>query len=103
MTAGKTFTEHFIIAVSKMAVDAAPEVRWLAKCCDILWLVVLVKNYFCLLRLHIAKSDMYFCTGNVGRRCLRDFHQKDFFVLLDKFVPIKDRHFLDKILKKMRE
>lgn len=31
LTAGKSFTERFLIAVSKMCVDAAPEVRWVTK------------------------------------------------------------------------
>lgn len=28
LTSGKMFTERFLTAVSRMAVDAAPEVRW---------------------------------------------------------------------------
>ena len=30
-TAGRFFTERFLSAVSKMSVDAAPEVRWVNK------------------------------------------------------------------------
>lgn len=32
LTAGKTFAERFLTAASKMAVDAAPEVRWVKFC-----------------------------------------------------------------------
>lgn len=31
LTAGKTIAERYLIAVSKMSVDAAPDVRWVTK------------------------------------------------------------------------
>ncbi|XP_078123180.1 TOG array regulator of axonemal microtubules protein 2-like [Sander vitreus] len=68
LTAGKIFTEHFLLAVSKMAVDPAPEVR------------------------------------HYGQKMLKGLaHQKEFTVQWDRIIPVKDRHHLEKILKKMRQ
>ncbi|XP_028454136.1 TOG array regulator of axonemal microtubules protein 1-like [Perca flavescens] len=68
LTAGKIFTERFLVAVSKMAVDPAPEVR------------------------------------HYGQKMLKGLaHQKEFTVQWDRIIPVKDRHHLEKILKKMRQ
>ncbi|XP_039641375.1 uncharacterized protein LOC120548937 [Perca fluviatilis] len=68
LTAGKTFAQRFLSAVSKMAVDAAPEVR------------------------------------HYGQMMLQGLaHQKEFIVMWEKIVPVKDRSPLQKILKKMRQ
>ncbi|XP_028422434.1 TOG array regulator of axonemal microtubules protein 1-like [Perca flavescens] len=68
LTAGKTFAQRFFSAVSKMAVDAAPEVR------------------------------------HYGQMMLQGLaHQKEFIVMWEKIVPVKDRSPLQKILKKMRQ
>ncbi|XP_031179199.1 uncharacterized protein LOC116067048 isoform X1 [Sander lucioperca] len=68
LTAGKIFTERFLIAVSKMAVDPAPEVR------------------------------------HYGQNMLKELaHQKEFTVQWDRIITVKDRHHLEKILKKLRQ
>ncbi|XP_070702987.1 uncharacterized protein [Pempheris klunzingeri] len=68
LSAGKIFAERFLIAASKMSLDAAPEVR------------------------------------RYGQEMLRGLsRQSEFMDLWNKIIPVKDRHPLDKILRKMRQ
>lgn len=96
MTAGRSFTERFLIAVSKMSVDGAPEVRWviefLRKSCD-----------FLLVLFSVFKMRNTFLRRHHGQIILQELAlHKDFLNLWTKIVPEKERRPLDKILKKAK-
>ncbi len=98
MSAGRSFTERFLIAVSKMSVDGAPEVRWVIK-----FLHNLVACEFLLVCLAFFKMRNMSLHRHHGQIILQQLAlHKDFLNLWTKIVPEKDRRSLDKILKRAK-